>query len=364
MKKIIINASNIFEGGALNYLEWFIKNKKLFKYNLIFLVNEKLKKFFFNQNVIFAKNPSKSFKAKQYIKKIIEEKKPDLIFTLFGPSYINFKKKHLMGFADSWVTCSDIRVYFKSFKYNIFLYAYKYLECKYKLYWLKKNNYLFVENSTLKKKVIKALNYSKNKIFVVPNIIAANLKKKTKFKKDKINILYCSSYRKHKNFEIIPFLINFIKSRFPKIKFCFIVTIDQKKIKTLSFYKKIISDCNKKYLKNIGVIKRENINRIYKNSHFAILPSHIETFSSNIIESIENSVPIILNKLDKNNNQFKKNFLQIDYNNKLEIFNLFNRLFYDKNYYFNSILKQKKFYEQNKVNRAEVFRNIFKNIIK
>ena len=97
MRKIIlINASNISGGGALSYLKWFVKNKKNFKQKLKFVVlkQTKIKK---NKDFyILNDSPSKSFKSRKYLKKIEQNCRPDLIFTIFGPSYVNFKTKHLM----------------------------------------------------------------------------------------------------------------------------------------------------------------------------------------------------------------------------------------------------------------------------
>ena len=117
MKKlIIINASNIKEGGALTYLKWFLFNKNSFKQKIKFIIHKEtqIKK---NKDILIVnESPSRSMAVRDEILNYVNKNNPNLVFTIFGPSYIDFKNKHLMGIGDGWVTSGLLNCYSKFIK--------------------------------------------------------------------------------------------------------------------------------------------------------------------------------------------------------------------------------------------------------
>ena len=118
MSKIIINASNLKGGGALQVAITFIEGLKEFKKNKyhVFLPPILFKSIDFenfSNNIVFYKvinPPVISFlgwglKELSNLEKNIQ---PDCVFSFFGPTYWIPKSWHIMGFAQGLYLYSDL----------------------------------------------------------------------------------------------------------------------------------------------------------------------------------------------------------------------------------------------------------------
>jgi hypothetical protein len=370
-KTILINASNILAGGAKTYLEWFLYHKKEFNFNLKFLINRSIKTNLYNSKDIFYTNlsPSKSLLTRKKI--LILEKKinPDLIFTLFGPAYVNFKKTHLMGVGDGWVFENKFKIFLQVYKKNFIEILKKKIEIIYKRYYFKKADFYFTESKNLKNKVINAYNIDESKIYVVKNLDPStvypfkNQKKSKKLKKKFIGyknfkyVLYLTNYRKHKNFEYIFELYKELKKN-NQINVKFILTLkDEEFIKLQKKYG--VKKKDSAYFVNLGPINFYDIKNIYNYVDITILPSFIETFSSNIIESITNNKVILLSDILNHKIEFKKNFEYLNLNNIKITATRIKKILNNKKIYNKILRKQSCYLNKNKINRIELFNRIF-----
>ena len=111
------------------------------------------------------------FKIIKELEKIENKVNPDIVFTIFGPSYWRPKNKHIMGFADGWVYNQDSIAYdrirfFKRLKMRLLV--------QYKIYYLKKNaDYFVLETQDAVSKLSKILRLNNNNFFVVGNTYSA-----------------------------------------------------------------------------------------------------------------------------------------------------------------------------------------------
>ena len=177
--KLLINTSNLYVGGGVQVALSFINElKNIDKYNEyhIFLspvVNKQLNSDEFGDNFKFyliEKSPSSLKNRYQIVKKLnyLENKiKPDIVFSVFGPSYWRPKAKHLMGFADGWVYNPKTIAFNKlSLKQRIK----NKLIISVKKYFIKKDADFFVlETNDAKKKFSKYLKINEDNVFVVGN---------------------------------------------------------------------------------------------------------------------------------------------------------------------------------------------------
>ncbi len=122
-KKILINASNLHTGGCVQVATSFLydlskRTEDSKKFDVI-ASSEVLKNL---KSTDFNKENFSSFKEynvygirslKTNIKKIFD--KYDIIFTVFGPTYVKPQKKtkHIMGFAQLWITNPKNEIYIK-----------------------------------------------------------------------------------------------------------------------------------------------------------------------------------------------------------------------------------------------------------
>ena len=222
------------------------------------------------------------------IKKLNETEKyfnPDLVFTVFGPSYWHPKTKHITGFADGWVYNPNSIAFSKlSFISKI---KRKVLS-KIKTYFLKKNAIHFIlETNDAKEKVTKYLKIEPSKISVVPNTyngLFNNLinEKNINMNNSSFKLLTLSAFYPNKNLEIINDIIEFIPEE-----------LDVK------FYLTLPNDIfNTKFIKsdkiiNLGVQHIKDCPQLLYSCDVMFLPTLLETFSSSYPEAMVMNKPIL-----------------------------------------------------------------------
>ncbi len=112
---MLINTSNLYVGGGVQVALSFIKElEKLETDNEYYIfcspeiygqlpdnINDRIKIYLIDQS------PSSILHRRKINKELwdLEEQiKPDIVFSIFGPTYWKPKAKHLMGFALPWIT--------------------------------------------------------------------------------------------------------------------------------------------------------------------------------------------------------------------------------------------------------------------
>ncbi|QOD62075.1 glycosyltransferase [Polaribacter haliotis] len=299
--KVLINTTNLVIGGAIQVSTSFLealKNHHNNEYH-IFLsqkIIEQIDEKSFQKNFVFyhfSTSPASLIRGREVRKKLsyLELKiKPDIVFTVFGPSYWQPRSLHITGFADGWCyTPNSIAFNKLSIRRKIkskFLIA-----IKNKL--IKKSDYLIVETETAKKNIFKYLHYPLEKIFVVGNTFHQSylnqpIKKGNK-KNEVFKLLVLSAFYPHKNLEIINDVVEILKVK-SKVKFEFCLTIPNNSFE--KYFKK--SD----YIKNIGPQTIVDCKVLYERTNALFLPTLLETFTANYPEAMIMKVPILTSDLD------------------------------------------------------------------
>lgn len=298
--KIIINISNLVMGGAIQIANSFLNELKKLNYQsneyLIFYNSSSIgdleikkfpDKFKFKK---LKKSPANIYSRSKILKILFDyEKKfnPDIVFTLFGPSYWIPKSKHICGFADGWVYNPNSIVYSRL---NFLSRIKRMLLNKYKIYRLKKESTHFIlETEDAKNKFSNCLNLSSSNISVVSNTYNSVFDKKIVIKKvpkifdnNSFKLLTISSYYPNKNLEIINEVVKFIPN-YCNVKFY--VTLPDKIFKKL-FYK---SD----RIINLGVQFISNCPKLYYFCNVMFLPTLLETFTASYPEAMIMNRPIL-----------------------------------------------------------------------
>lgn len=303
---LIINTSNIVIGGGIQVSLSIIHELKKYSENEyhIFLSKKmslQICKSKFSNNFYFYDTPisPSSVKTRRKVVKqlnFLENKiKPDVVFTVFGPSYWKPNAIHLSGFADGWCYNPNSIAFNKlNLKERI---IFK-LRIAYKNYYLKKtSSYLVVETEIAKKNIIEYLGFKSSKIFVVGNTCSNFFSdnKEIKHAKDKntFKLITISAFYKHKNLEIINDVVKILKQK-SSVNFKFYLTIDDKTfLKTFKRNSNII---------NLGSQEAFNCPSLYLNSDAMFLPTLLETFTASYPEAMQMKIPIITSNLDFANN--------------------------------------------------------------
>tara|TARA_B100000963_G_scaffold356435_1_gene376531 strand:- start:4331 stop:5410 length:1080 start_codon:yes stop_codon:yes gene_type:complete len=284
-------------GGAIQVANSFIyeinqidtNNQYLVCYTKISLANLD-KTLFSNQFkfVLFESSPARLSSRFKTIKKLNETEKyfkPDLVFTLFGPSYWQPKTKHIMGFADGWVYNPNSIAFSKL---NFINKIKRQILSKIKIYFLKKNiTHYILETDDAKKKFSKYLDIELSKISVVSNTyngVFNNVvrEKNTVMNNNSFKLLTLSAFYPNKNLEIINDVIQFIPEE-----------LDVK------FYLTLPDNIfNRKFIKsdkiiNLGVQHIKDCPQLLYSCDVMFLPTLLETFSASYPEAMVMNKPIL-----------------------------------------------------------------------
>lgn len=301
--RIFINISNLIQGGSIQVAHSFLSELNKLKLNNKYLVvsnkNFSIDIFLFDIRFRFETveaSPSKfnnRFKIGKKLTKLEQSFDPDIVFTLFGPSYWKPKSIHVSGFADGWVY-NPSSVAYK--KLNFFSHFKRIFLNYYKIWRLKiESSHYILETEEAKNSFSKILKIPKLNIDVVPNtfnsVFLNKLNQIDKYSKlfdsNFFNLLTISSYYPHKNLEIIPEVISFIpKNNLIK----FYVTLEEDVFSKIFKNKK---DC----IVNLGTVDINACPNLYSLSSAVFLPTLLETFSASYPEAMIMNKPILTSKL-------------------------------------------------------------------
>jgi glycosyltransferase involved in cell wall biosynthesis len=304
---LIVNTSNLIKGGAIQAAVSFISslNKKLDEFEYHFILSKEIEKELnllkaLPKNVhVIHDSPSK---RKESIKKILSIEKsinPDLVFSFFGPSYVNFKSVEVTGFANGWVTHSTLNTFIETFKgfVNIIKPMCKYVYYGYKV---RKSDYWIFETETARNGFIKRLMVDRKRTFVVPNtsMPLSDQKKDSVIINgiplyfQDINFLTLASNYKHKNIISLLKSAQILKKKFNFTKFKIILTIEPEEYE--DNLKILVEKLNiEKNVINLGKVNIKDLDAIYSVTFASVLPSFIETFSAVYPESFTSGTPIV-----------------------------------------------------------------------
>jgi glycosyltransferase involved in cell wall biosynthesis len=337
---IIINTSNLYVGGGVQVALSFINelNNISAENNYhVFVsraVREQIDYRIFSDKFKFyfiPKSPShliERLKITEFLSSLEEKIMPDVVFTVFGPSYWKPKAPHIMGFANGWLYNPKSIAYtklklFKRIRMRVF--------CLYQEYYLKRDaNLIIVETLDAKDKVSKALSIETDKIAVVGNTCSSifderkyiergckyyiDLPKKGKYE---YRFLYITHNHPSKNLEIINKVCELLSEK----NINFVVTIDDESYENMfSHNPRVI---------NLGPVAHKSCPSIYSQCDFLFAPTLLETFSASYPEAMKMNLPILTSKYSFAKDVCHNAALYFDPINPKDIVEKINILIYD-----------------------------------
>ena len=307
--KLVINASNLYVGGgvqvALSFINELLSLRRNDQYH-IFLsgpINSEIDKRLFTSNFHFyliRKSPASLRYRKAIVSELKELEKeinPDIVFSVFGPSYWKPKSLHLMGLANGWLYNPD-SIAFR--KLSLIKYLKARLSTYYSSYFIKKDaQYYVVETKDAKKKIVNHMHINETRLFVVGNTHSAVFNNPEKFSRNDVSwldlpakssgllrLVTISHNYSHKNLYIIkkvlPLLSNY--------NIEFVVTIDS------NSFNKHFAGFNGRVI-NLGKVGHDQCPSIYKQCDALFFPSLLETFSASYPEAMKMGLPILTSDL-------------------------------------------------------------------
>ena len=300
--RIIINTSHQRFGGAIQVALSFIYECIHFPENEYYVwvgpgVKKSLKKSEFPSNFEFQDfdfgiiNFSTPKKIQQTLEPLEKKIKPNIIITTSGPSYFHSKAPQIMGFNLGLYIYPD-SPFVKSLP----------LKKKLKLFLKRKAHFFYfkrdataylVQTDDVNHRVRKSLNT--DRVYTISNTFSNFYKRETVFpqflpepKDNEIRLVTISSYYPHKNFEIIPKIIQRLREKnINNIRF--VLTLKESDfLENLEDLPEII---------NIGPVKPEECPSLYNECDIMFLPTLAECFSASYPEAMIKGKPIITTDL-------------------------------------------------------------------
>lgn len=307
---VLFNATTLVKGGALQVATAFIRQSlkdcggvdwhfALSKEVIRELAEDELAQLN-GRFTVFEISPSRSKAARKKLSDLHGFLDSDVVFTLFGPAYVEFKGPHICGVADGWVTHSNLLAIYAlgSVRSAVRMI----LTIMYKAFWFRKVNVWVVEANNAKQGLINRLKINPESIHVVSNTCSQFYRNKQIegriFKKgEKIRLICLSAYYRSKNLEIIPEVARYILDMDAQFDFEFVITLPTDDSGLGGVIEKAKSLGVEDYIYNIGPVRVSEGVDVYEKCHIAFVPSLLETFSANYPEAMAMKKPIVTTDL-------------------------------------------------------------------
>jgi len=296
--KILINCSNLTIGGGMQVAHSFIIEcaafvSHEFHITLSAELTEYLKGKTFKDHMHFYHIDGSIISLRERLKvlkqlnKIEAEVKPDVVYSVFGPTYWRPKAKHIMGFAMPQYLYHDLPTSRGLYKNGI-------KQLIQKLFIRFGADHYVLETSDAADRLSRVFHIPRRNISVVSNTYSThfrNLKEVagTRTATDnETRLLTVSAFYPHKNLGIIRDVVPFLKGQRHKVRFC--VTIPE-------HYFAAHFGGLEDYVTNLGPVNPEACPDLYKSSDFMFLPTLLECFSANYPEAMIMGKPILTSDL-------------------------------------------------------------------
>lgn len=305
--KLMLDCTPLSQGGGVQVALSFIEN--ISNCNLrVFLVcthdfyiklKDKHLDAFFG---IFICSKQNKLSLSRRLKQIEREVKPDLVFSVFGPSYWRPRCKSIQGFALGKMLYNDSRDLYESqfLKYKELLTdSVKKALVKYT------SDYYIVESDVVKDRLSIKLGINPSKIYVVGNSYSPFFEEKVKhigveckFKPQSTYTIFApASFYHHKNLEIIPRVAKELVDKYDLVV-NFVFTLDWS-----SKGWERITDLAKKHgvesqIVSVGVVSNYDIARFYLECDAVICTSFVESSTAVIPEALITRKPLFVSDRD------------------------------------------------------------------
>jgi glycosyltransferase involved in cell wall biosynthesis len=306
--KIIINASNIKLGGAIQVAASFVKELQNleFKNEYHIIISSELlyelSDLYDNSKFIFHKiinNPGFSyegFKANIELNKLEKKINPTCVFSIFSPTYWKPRSVHVSGFAAGWTINPD-SIAFKELSLVYFLKKKieNWLKLKISIWSID----IFIgETQVVKERLNKYGKVPLERIYVVGNTFGSHFLEvinpndfqlPQRNSMDEFRFITISANYPHKNLKVLKKVIPMLKSK--KLNVKFFLTIPHFEFTQLfkGYEDSII---------NLGPISNRNCPAVYQQCDALFLPTLLESFSASYPEAMIMRKPILTSNLD------------------------------------------------------------------
>ncbi len=296
--RILVNCSTLKKGGVLQVghslvSELMHRNDHDYYFILSSLLRKDFPEISDNERFItYDVKPTVilSFTGREKGLDAIQERiKPDVVFTVFGPSYWKPRCPHLCGFAKPVYIYPDSPFIQRM---PVFRRLRIYILRQLHMHDFKKfNQALVVETSDaaerlrplLPSKQVYVVSNTYNQIFDTTEQWDSSLKLPDF---EGVTLLSISANYGHKNLGIIPEVISYLKEHYPSLKFRFVLTLNRSDFGSIG---EEHADC----ILFLGRVSIYQVPSLYRQSDLMFMPTLLECFTATYPESMRMDVPVL-----------------------------------------------------------------------
>lgn len=306
MTKILINATSCRNGGAVQVADGLIRTllrlypKPTAELQWIFALSKPV-----YESVKSVITPHlrlevldyapgeflKGYSTRHRLLEMERSDKPDLVFTVFGPSYVRFKAPELMGFANPFMIQSGSSHYENHPWYRI---ALSLIKKHIRVRYVRSAAAIWVETNAAKEGIARFARIAPDKIHVVPNSVNPELSRVARKTVGKpTDLVFISAAYWHKNHLVLARVAACLEDmNILPTDWRFSVTVDFKSV----IWSKMKRDfCRLGLLHrihNYGPVPVSRCADVYAQALLLVHPSLLEVFSATYLEAMWFGVPI------------------------------------------------------------------------
>ena len=234
-------------------------------------------------------------RARQLLKSAELEFKPDVVFSVFGPSYFRSRAPQLTGFAlpNLIYPLDGILATTNNIKSRLL--------DKFRIHLLKTADQIVVETETVRNLFSSQHNYPIERIAVIPNCVnpvLASLPITSRRNEGPFRILVPSTWYLHKNLEIIPSVAASIAQRAPLLDFEFQLTLPSEDPKWLAIARNAEKLNVAKHIKTLKNLNLRQLAIAYNDCSAVFLPTLREVSTAVYPESFYFERPLVTSDMD------------------------------------------------------------------
>jgi glycosyltransferase involved in cell wall biosynthesis len=364
--RLIINVSNNLTGGGLQVALSFLEECKKIPTHSYFIflrdgISNQVNESSFPGCFSFIRIPNlKVWQLASYLKPLEKQIKPDVVFTIFGPSYWKPVAKHIMGFARGYFINPDSEfIKRQSIRFKIIFVM---QSLAYAYFFKNHADWLIVETDDAKDRLSKWI--GKKEISVVLNTCGSHFFDIQSFpnklparKDNEIRLITISAYYQHKNLESIPAVLELLNhDEIDNVYF--VLTISNEN------YNMIIPKKWHRHVYNVGPVSAKECPSLYQECDMLYMPTLLEIFSASYPEAMNIGKPILTSDLSFAHSICGDAALYFDPFNAGNIADVIGKIISNNKIYQECVFRGKERFRQfpTALNRAKAYLKICKDI--
>lgn len=305
--KLLINTTTLKGTGVTQVaLSFLLECKKIHENEYVVFLSSTLKneikeeefpknfKFYSFQE--FPQNLLSGYFLRKKLRKLADDLNPDVVFSVFGPSYWTPRKPHLQGYAFPHYIYEE-SPFFEKMSWKDWG-IYKVYKLLHRFFLNRNGNYFVSETEDVSNRAIRFLNIKPENMFTVSNTFSEHYSMfrassnllLPKNNNNEFRILSLCSFAPHKNLDILNEVIPKLKEK-STIKFNFILTVD-----TVTLVEKLNPEVMDSII-NLGRISVADCAQLYYETNALFLPTLLECFTANYPEAMIMKKPILTSNL-------------------------------------------------------------------